>query len=35
MAINMVKLPTQKQDLVLRVAKGHFATKPQPYQLLH
>ena len=26
MAINMVKLPTQKQDLVLRVAKGHFAT---------
>ena len=26
MAINMAKLPTQKQDLVLRVAKGHFAT---------
>ena len=26
MAINMVKLPTQKQDLVLRVAKEHFAT---------
>lgn len=26
MAINMVKLPTPKQDLVLRVAKGHFAT---------
>ena len=26
MAINMVKLPTQKQDLVLRVAKVHFAT---------
>ncbi|MFZ1532039.1 MAG: phosphoribosyltransferase [Gemmiger qucibialis] len=26
MAINMVKLPTQKQDLVLRGATGHFAT---------
>ncbi len=26
LVINMVKLPTQKQDLVLRVAKGHFAT---------
>ncbi|MDD6321038.1 MAG: phosphoribosyltransferase [Oscillospiraceae bacterium] len=26
MAINLVKLPTKKQDLYLRVAKGHFAT---------
>ena len=24
--INMVKLPTKKSDLFLRVAKGHFAT---------
>ena len=24
--INMVKLPTNKSDLFLRVAKGHFAT---------
>ena len=26
MGINMVKLPTKKADLYLRVAKGHFAT---------
>lgn len=26
MAIRLVKMPTQKQDLFLRVAKGHFAT---------
>ena len=24
--INMVKLPTSKSELFLRVAKGHFAT---------
>lgn len=34
MAINMVKLPTQKQDLVLRVAKGHFATKPTAISII-
>ena len=26
MAVNLVKLPTKKKDLLLRVAKGHFAT---------
>ncbi len=26
MGMNMVKLPTKKADLFLRVAKGHFAT---------
>lgn len=26
MGISMVKLPTKKADLYLRVAKGHFAT---------
>ncbi len=26
MAISLVKLPTKKKDLLLRVAKGHFAT---------
>ena len=26
MAIRLVKMPTKKQDLFLRVAKGHFAT---------
>lgn len=26
MAIHLVKLPTKKRDLMLRVAKGHFAT---------
>ena len=26
MALNLVKLPTKKKDLLLRVAKGHFAT---------
>ena len=28
MAIRLVKMPTKKQDLFLRVAKGHFATSP-------
>ena len=26
MAMNLVKLPTSKENLLLRVAKGHYAT---------
>ena len=33
--INMVKLPTSKSELFLRVAKGPFCHQPQPHQLLH